>query len=84
MDQKPEGIFKLTRTEMQGFINGGRSAIENALLLVLVRPRTPTVEDKADYQGLLNLLQQYNKLLAPYELPKANTQAANDDQGGSQ
>ncbi|MDH2916069.1 MAG: hypothetical protein PXX77_04245 [Gallionella sp.] len=84
MDQNPEENFKLTRTKMQGYINGGRSAIENALLLVLVRPRTPTVEDKADYHGLLSLLQQYNKLLAPYELPKANMQAANDGQGGSQ
>jgi len=86
MEHQVEEDFMIKRKQMQADIQSGRRAIESALLLVYIRPRSLTVEDEAEADDLIVLLKKYNKWMAQYEIPKLDASAANDehaDLGGS-
>ncbi|MBU1776741.1 MAG: hypothetical protein KJ899_08880 [Gammaproteobacteria bacterium] len=76
------GFKGVTKEQMLGYIKAGRTAIERALLSTVMRSRPNTHEEHdAELAKLYALLDLYNMMMARYEHPKINAEAANDENG---
>lgn len=67
--------------DMPSLVRSGRSAIEHAILNVVMRPRVPNEEDQAELNELYSMLVKYNLLMSKHELTLQAVVAANDSKG---
>jgi|GEM_PF-5036219 len=83
----------LTKKKLSKFIDHGRSAIESRMLGTVIRARANTEADDLEMAALYALYKQYNALMSPHELPRAEiapeatpviTTADKEDTGATQ